>query len=104
MPVVLANDHYEMNVYEPTQAETLFSRNGGMRKNDEQIKAINKWFSERYSKDFLSERILHNDSGVYLNDPYTVIEFLFEERKKLKQQNSELKEKLKEQIMKGNLA
>ncbi len=95
VPVVLANDHYEMNVHEPTQAETLFSKNGGMRKNDEQIRAILKWFTEKYGRDILTERILRNDRGVYLNDPYTVIEFLFEERKKLKQQNSELKEKLK---------
>jgi len=96
VPVVLANDHYELNVYEPTQTDTLFSKNGGMMKNDEQIKAITAWFKNRFGKDILAERILHNDKGVYLNEPDTIIAFLFEERKKLKQEIKALKEKIKE--------
>lgn len=96
VPVVLGYEGYKLNVIDDSQGFALFSVNGAGKKNDEQIRKIRNWMLETFGKDMFAEKILHTDIGEYLNDPYTVIDFLFSERRKLKLQINDLKKELKE--------
>lgn len=97
VPVVLANDHYEMKINELSQFETLFSINGQKKKNDEQLNSIINWF--KTNKDInIIDMLLNSNKGPYLNDSDTIIDFLFEERKQLKLTINNLKNELNKKL------